>query len=665
VQHSSQERLPYALIQVSCAVRLNRDPRGSSKHDELGPSAKVFENVEKDLKHFKVSEEPPFDVEHLYKWKGVEAGPRGSAGEQSPDPELLGFTLLNACHRYVKICDCLRNPASSSFPHALRWPGRPQSSELGALWDQCIRVQTAWDDEEKTDINDWLISSKGGDSCGLKDELDKLREFFAWLFAQRRQAVFASYISDRSYNVWLPPALLKPVGGTTSRPQDERLAVLPFLTLLRLPGQAAWRPTVTVTVLFVPVKRGTKNGQCVLQPRPLGDAAEAYRIVSALEGSTSQALKSSLARFSLESGGLEDYLAMMAEPGCFRAPGARASDAPGGWTIRMWLEAILLTVATRAPQSRRGSRRGQGMRRWRNRPADRPCRAASEVARALRLTSVWSVLLLSQEEIMWGELDSRYIPLEGRAAKEWHAAANAQVAGLPRDLFRAVDELRGIGHLPTMADRVDDVSTVDRHGGMTWRMHRSRCLLSVQSAHDDHFPGISPLNSFARLGVMVIAASAIREMTQALMHQSARAQGSANLAALEQDLLIELEEIYAIDIVGPGFCRFYRNLRKQLDLDKDYRQVRERLQSLSAASNQVETIRSSKHTIVVAIAAAAFTAVFLLQPLYSGLVASLTGRSHIGGWAAIVLSAAILAGAFIVVLRISKPKKTTELFSFP
>jgi hypothetical protein len=607
-----------------------------------------------DLQHFRVIEEPSrFDVRPLY-------------GPASPDGPRPDHTLLHARHRLVAPPAFFGSAESPGFPAALAWKKRNPHEPM---WTQHLRVQIARDDKTKTDVNDWLVwraddePGSGHNRPGFwdvmapppvppapqprrpRDDLEALRDYFAYLFALRRQAVFASNISDRSYNVWLPPALLMP--ETSHR--IAALAMLSFVTLLRLPHQSSWRPTATVTTLFVPVTSTAATGQhgedlIRLKPRGLSDEHEARAITTSIEGSTSQMLKAGQNPYTCR-GGLADYVTAIASTGCpdrkdlpnttkrcrCFPPRIDVADGTGqAWTIRKCLEAVMLVTASRAPQTkweprREGRKADPWLQSWRRhiRRDSRQRMAASEVARSIRLTSVWSVQLLARRQITWAERDDRYLPAS--SLSQWLGRPrpagrpgdpDSQFAGLPNGVRGVATKLAGIGHLPTWRDRVDTVSTVDNQGGMTWSMHRYRGLLSVQSVRDDHFPETSPLNSFVRMGTMVMSAAAIREMTQALLHETVQASTSEALAHVDKNLLVELEEVYGSDIVGPAFNRFYRSLREHLDLDEEYRLVRERVHSLSAAISQETNIKAGKRAGGVAFAAAAFGAAILLMALY-------------------------------------------------
>jgi hypothetical protein len=212
-------RWPYATIQLSCSLRLR--PRGPSvgpKRDELGPRKKDFERIENDLKHL-VARSDEFGLSKLY----------------DPDRQLKepGHTLLPSLSRH-RVIDVLpdyfnETHAKEEFPRVLDWQERTPEDPT---WNAFLRVQVARDrnttDDRATDTNDWLVTAKqhcglgdsgdGGGSakinmvrcqvCDRQHYLGELRRFYAFLFTQRRQATFASNVTDRAYNVWLPPTLL-------------------------------------------------------------------------------------------------------------------------------------------------------------------------------------------------------------------------------------------------------------------------------------------------------------------------------------------------------------------------------------------------------------------------------------------------------------------------
>src|SRR5215471_8505725 len=103
------------------------------------------------------------------------------------------------------------DPLPTGFPGALDW-NRPEDGG-NAPWTHYLRVQRARDDSsytltDQTDCNDYLIRdghipmSKPGVSPG---SLWELQLFFCEFLAQRRGAIFASHVSERIYNIWLPP----------------------------------------------------------------------------------------------------------------------------------------------------------------------------------------------------------------------------------------------------------------------------------------------------------------------------------------------------------------------------------------------------------------------------------------------------------------------------
>ena len=654
-------RWPYASIQLSCSLRMrSRGPSSEPKRNERGPRKRDFEHIRSDLEHLVARCGDKFCIRTLY-----DSTMKQAETSHTLLPGLSRHRVIDALPRYFN------EGGEQGFPRALDWDGR---SPKDPAWRAFLRVQVPWKgdagDPNAVDTNDWVIDpvqpSQHKQDHGI-DDLHELRNFYAFLFAQRRQATFASNVSDRAYNIWLPPALLAPERISTDRAKDSVFAVLPFLSLLRLPNQSSWRPTLTLTVLFVPVcvPQGLNSWNGVLEARALSSATEAKTITSSLQGSTSYAPRSAEEPYQCTKGGdlLLRYLRLVATGNCPRRR-CKCLSWPANKighpvTIRQYVEAILLTLTASAPQALPGPRKRGGVSEHQL--------MASEVARSVRLTSIWSIQLLSRQKILWRENNGRYDAggFVGKSAgpakvRKSRAQCHSQIAGLPLEVQLVIKELAKPGHLPAEADRIDDVYTLETEGGMSWKMPRSRSLLSIQSIHDDHFPDTSAHKTFAWIGVMVMAAVAIREMTQALLHETIQAKSSQDLARVDRSMLVELEEIYDVDIVGSVFTRFYRNLRMQLGLDADYARVREQVQSLSAATSRESNIRSNTWSRAIAAAAAAFGAAVLLLSIFGYPQQLPPNRQSEIWWAVAILASAFLVAALFLIFSRGKERLSTS-----
>ena len=647
-EDSPMPRWPYASVQLSCSLRLHPSgPDSEVKQNKLGPGKKDFQRIESDLKHLVARCNGAFSLRGLYNSNVPEAR--------------VTHTLLPGLSRH-RVIDVLPKYFNSKdapdFPSALDRPGR---SPEDSTWRALLRVQIARgaraEDLNAVDTNDWLIEAE---ATHKNDGLSTLRDFYAFLFAQRREATFASNVSDRAYNVWLPPTLLVPMDdGYMASVKGSALAVLPFVSLLRLPNQSSWRPTLNLSVLFIPVRvhSAIDSWDGRLEARSLDNSTEVKAITSSLQGSTSHAPRLAQQSYQCinDSDLLWRYLEKVATGRCTRSlckcPRWSDSRMQQPKTIRQYIEGILLAMAASAPQTLEGRRRhGKILESQRV--------AASEVARSARLTSIWSVQLLSQQEIAWREGNGRYQPygfIEEPGGPVITAGSQTDpdsgIALLPPEVQSVIKELANPGHLPTEAERIDDLHTLETRGGMSWKMPRSRGLLFIQSIQDDHFPDASVHKTFAWIGVMVVAAVAIREMTQALLHETLQAKDSQDLARVDRGLLVELEELYDVDIVGSVFTHFYRNLRKHLGLDADYARVREQVQSLSAATGRESNIRSHTWDRAIAATAAAFGAALLLLGMFTYAQQVPHARQSEIWWAVAILGSVFFITAFFAVSR--------------
>jgi hypothetical protein len=173
----------------------------------------------------------------------------------------------------------LECPAGLAFPKALDWPDRQPEPTLASTY---VRLQRVLEETSFSDYNDRIVTCEEvqRDRARLT-ACDQLRNFFAWLYAQRRSAIYASNLSERIYHIWLPGGLLST--ATDSPNKVGPLVILPLVTMVRRPNQLAWRHTIGITVIFVPVKR-EEGGRLGSRPLINEDSHEVEFLTRALEG---------------------------------------------------------------------------------------------------------------------------------------------------------------------------------------------------------------------------------------------------------------------------------------------------------------------------------------------------------------------------------------------
>jgi hypothetical protein len=503
----------------------------------------------------------------------------------------------------------LGRPDDLGFPDALDWPGRQPEPTLASTH---VRLQRVLEEASFSDYNDRIVIRKEvQEDLSEITACDQLRDFFAWLYAQRRCAIYASNLSERIYHIWLPGGLLST--ATASPNKVGPLVILPLVTMVRRPNQLAWRHTIGITVIFVPVQR-EKDGR--LSPRPLiyEDSHEVEFLTRALEGGSTGIRQSGKSLLVLEDCPFKEYVSALLDVN--RHPGVipEMRSMIDNWraTPRQWIE-LCSTIAADA------------VGKW-DRKADLHKRRLSDaVLRSLRSTAIWSVVVAGQGLDRLEDRDGRLWPIQSRTwgkavssgRRIGHRASSLLLGyssqwmtGFPGWARSVLDMLSSPGAPPRPSDRVDDVSCIDVDF-MTWRVPRRRCLVTMMGISNEHFPRTSLLYIFGWIGHMVIAAASATETMLELGREISLPLPVARLADTAYQFTLELEEMYDLDSTWLIFTRFFRNIRESLGIDEQYKGVRERVDLLARHAEVNERIRTERETVEVTIIGAILAIVLI------------------------------------------------------
>lgn len=230
------DRRPW-LIQMSCGLQLDREDDGQefvkgshtgriirARRDQL-QSWFVPEELRRNWKLDRLSQlgarvNSESDVGGLSRHSGLDAsiypGYAGAATAQCDLPAMFNEGLCTSTLRDLHLV--IRAQKSSDF-------------------------QT----DEEYDDTDFLVAPI---QTPWSTELYEARTFVALLMAHRRSTIFASNLSERIYNVWLPPFVVAPFGMDAA--SRGPLAGFPFITLTRQWGSRAWKRTFTMNWILCP-----------------------------------------------------------------------------------------------------------------------------------------------------------------------------------------------------------------------------------------------------------------------------------------------------------------------------------------------------------------------------------------------------------------------------
>lgn len=491
-----------------------------------------------------------------------------------------------------------RSPDSTGFPDALNWPGRRPEPASASTY---IRFQRVLEEVGFSDYNDRVVTSKGTqpDGTGVAP-CDQLRNFFAWLFAQRRSAIYASNLSERIYHIWLPGGLL----STRNPSRVGPLVILPFVTMVRRPNQLAWRHTIGITIIFVPVQF-EKDGR--LGPRPLvsGDDREVEFLTRALEGGSTGIRPSGEILLNLESCPFKEYVTELI--GADRRPSVipEMEEMIGSWqaTPRQWIELCAALAA-------------DAVGKWDAAEGLHKRRLSDAVLRSLRQTAIWSVAVAGPGLDRLEDRDGQLWPVPtrrrgkvapshghrigGRASRPPQDYSGDWLTEFPAWARKILGMLSSPGHMARQSDRVDDISCIDVDF-MTWRVPRRRCLITMMGVSNEHFPRSSLLYVIGWVGHMVIAAASATETMLELGREIAQPLPVTQLADTAYQFTLELEEMYDLDSTWLIFTRFFRNIRNSLGIDEQYIAIRERVDLLARHAEVNERIRTESETVEVTI----------------------------------------------------------------
>jgi hypothetical protein len=438
---------------------------------------------------------------------------------------------------------------------------------------------------EMLDHNDFIVTGMSCETGAPPAALAEAQRFLVFLFALRRSAIFTSNLRERIYNIWLPSAVLVPANGPT--PGAGKLAVFPFIGLTRRPSSQAWRFVFTFNAVIAPT-----NSDAGESNRKFTDA-EVGALVGCLDGpSTNPASREwNLPSYKIVGDTWRRYAGhlLQHDPPCsLKAP----ADLSSG-TLRNWLELLFFSVARRQLVGSAGGKRKD--------PGDEYL--ADEVLRSLRTMSCWSVLL---------DAPPNFKPASQAASSPSDAQSWSPGAGLD-SLLECFDHL-AVGPArwfrPTDEDRVDHGRVAERTW-MAWTLPVRRCIVIFYFSRAENFPLRSRLNLFTVFGHMAAGLMTTREILVKLGHDMELHRESQAAAELHRKYIIELEEMFDLDIAWAFYRRIYQRLRKLRGLDDMYRNVRERTGLLAQYYATLDEIKAETMRTRLSIAAAILAGVII------------------------------------------------------
>ncbi len=590
----------YGLLQFSCSLPM---PGLSNSESSVLSRAVTVGDVRERQRGLRYWLIPPgggfemYNLTRMFKYRKENKPP-----EHSWLHELSRHSAIRLRDYSARRAD---RPLPAGFPAALDWhcPEHADSERGGGEpWTHYLRVQRARDDVSQRftteiDCNDFLIRVAGqvADTPAVEPgSLAELQLFFCEFLAQRRGAIFASHVSERIYNIWLPPGVV--TLDDAQRPgQHWSFAILPVVTVIRRPYRTDWRYALSVTIFFVPWWSAAAEALTeACQPR-LICPQEIFDVVTSTSGNST---------YLRDSGGLRWRLADKSPLRCYlrQVTADDRRDACYGYdhwddaehqgqTLRHWIELLFLTVA-------------ELPREWEERADDRLAEpqpfddqiVPDEVLRCLRVNGLWSTMLVSDSFAACTDsstvADGRWWPQGMRPAPDRIGDLTSGMPSALSEIFTMFAD-RNHGFPPSPDDRIDGVAFAGRNY-LTWRIPTESVIVTAYSLADDAFPWFSSLYQVGWFAYMAVGVTCAWQTMYSLTHETDRLRDVAELSELGHNRIMDLEDVYEFDVAWPAYASFYRRLRSLLGVDQEYAEIKERLELLFRFA-QVEQRTREEH----------------------------------------------------------------------
>ena len=543
------------LIQHSFALRLDKDRRSFPGQGNEDKVKELFSLSETGGVEFKVT--PVGDM-----------ADKNQQSELAPHSPLVSRGLTTIEPQGVAFLEREHDRYTHELPKAFSWAAEAyRRSQRVADSEERLAKERPWkrfifagkEEGDSLSLNDFLV--QGVECCPDEDQARAVSKTLCQLLAHRRSMLYGLTLANRFVNVMLPHAILTPVPDDDGQSSHVRECasgswiLQPLVSLTRVDGEGEgfWR-TYSVTLFLIPV-----NGpDCEARKMP---KCEIGRIVDAGWGLASSRWPAELRRFNV-SGPLSGYISRLGGSNVPKrlfladgneTPGSSGSQKCPPLTLRQVTEAIVFAVALKMATGSSSSSLTPGQLKP----------FGDGVVMSLGSSRVSSVVVVDEnfEKPNTGQRSDR---------------------ALPGSLYALMEEISK--EEPRLAQR--------------WRYRLDRPFFD----RDAYAIGVLPANS-----CMVITADPDKQFGRwesALMQTGWAASmvvGAANaigtirgihgdlelvhrdepitIADIENEVVVDLSEIYDLDITWDAYRRRYRRLRDLLGITGDYDALDRKLQA--------------------------------------------------------------------------------------
>ena len=419
-----------------------------------------------------------------------------------------------------------------------------------------------------TFFNDFLMRPTSPGETNYSKALDTAQFNVAAMLADRRSHMLAQGQADRTYNIYLPPAMIYE-GGNPSR----AYVLVPSLSFIRLSNTNSFRRTFSLSLVLIPVSQDTNAARALDPDEPAALHTEWTLIPSP-----------GIASYFVSYGGLTAFVAREAEPW----------DRSGKVTVtlRELIQDILFAVVSNAVRSDL-ELRGEALRDYLH----------DLVVRAVQ-ASVCGGYCSVLPDVSVSELRHwQTSPTEERTTGAKLSVAFAKIMGPQLTNEWAMEEpssfrLRhGRGAEPLIPTFY-----------FSFALQR---LLFTPSAADLESQDTSLLWTVGWHLLLMTGISALLEMLGTFHHEMEHRSTATSAQAFLKEFLVDIEEYFDFDLL-PVYRLDFDALKKVEGIDNDFERLRERVASLGQERIIEESRKTNQRLLWIAAASFLVSAALLI-----------------------------------------------------
>lgn len=480
---------------------------------------------------------------------------RAGEGEQARHSPVVRQGLTTVERQPISFFEPVAAGALPPLPNAFAWAAQENEP---TPWQRFVFAHR--DDDDRISFNDFRVHSDAPHAH--EDQALLITELLAQLMAQRRSRLFGLDLANRFVNVTLPHALLTQADGRgilgcecSPRCTPKSWLLVPLVSLRRIGHDgASFRRMYSLSLFLIPID----GPQC--GPRDMA-RCEIRDMVEAGWGLASAPQASELSSFEV-TGPLCGYVAHLYRPSVVKrllrataTPEAGGLYPAEGWrlTLRQASEMVMFAIALRMACGSAGAAPGLVERR-----------VGNNVVTSLGNSRVSSVLAMD-EQFGANPLDDpfgRVFP--GSLESLMHEIATPEARIAPRWRYRL------------------DQPFFDRADYAIGTLPASNCLVAVVDPAKQEGRYESGLMQAGWLAYMAIGAATAIGTIRGIHRELERTNLSEPeaVAGIEREVVVDLSEIYDLDITWDAYRHRYRRLREQLGITSDYQALQGKLEAL-------------------------------------------------------------------------------------